>query len=80
MEEEAMVLTPETVDTILAWAPSIKVEEINPESGERYPALNVQCGDDVKRASLHDWVVKKEDGTFDVKQPNEFVHWVSTPQ
>jgi hypothetical protein len=79
-EEQAMLLTKETVKVLCAWAPAIEVEEINPETGERYPALNVQCGDDVKRASLEDWVVKKEDGTFDVKHPNEFLHWITTPQ
>jgi hypothetical protein len=80
MDEEAMLLTAETVKVICAWAPAIEVEEINPETSERYPALNVQCGDDVKRASLNDWVVKKEDGNFDVKKPNEFIHWIATPQ
>jgi hypothetical protein len=79
-DEEAMVLTVETVKVITAWAPAIEVEEINPETDERYPALNVQCGDEVKRASLNDWVIKKEDGTFDVKGPNAFLHWISTPQ
>jgi hypothetical protein len=78
--EEAMILTRETVSVILEWAPAIQVEEIHPENGERYPALNVQCGDEVKRASLEDWVIKKEDGTFDVKKPNEFIHWISTAQ
>lgn len=78
--EEAMVLTKETVKVICAWAPAVEVEEINPETDERYPALNVQCGDDVKRASLDDWVVKLENGTFDVKKPHEFLRWVASPQ
>lgn len=71
-EETAMQLTAETVKVVCAWAPAIEVEEIDPETQERYPALNVQCGDEVKRASLEDWVVRKEDGTFDVLGPNAY--------
>lgn len=79
-EESAMHLTPETVKVICAWAPAIEVEEINPENpDERYPALNVQCGDEVKRASLEDWVVKKEDGTFDVMGPNAYFRSLRHP-
>jgi hypothetical protein len=75
-EEGAMLLTRETAKVIAAWAPSVEVEEIDPGTGERLPALNVQCGDDVKRASVDDWVIKKEDGTFDVKKPNEFLQYL----
>lgn len=68
----AMRLSPELVTVVSVWANAVIVEEIDPETGTRYPALNVQCGDEVKRASLDDYVVKKDDGTFDVKKPNEF--------
>lgn len=70
---EAMQVSPELVRAIATWCHGIVVEEINPETDERYPALNVQCGDEVKRASQDDWVIKKEDGSFDVKKPNEFL-------
>lgn len=80
-EEGAMLLTPETVKVIAAWAHAVEVEEINPENPEeRYPALNVQCGDEVKRASLNDWVVKKEDGSFDVLGPNAYLRSLRHPQ
>jgi hypothetical protein len=70
----AMRLDPELVTVISVWCGGVIVEEINPENGERYPALNVQCKDKVKRASLGDYVVKKESGGFDVKKPNEFAN------
>lgn len=74
MDSGAMRVNSETVEIIAAWADGIEVEEINPENGQRLPALNIQCGEDVKRASLGDWVVQKEDGTFDVMGPNTFLH------
>jgi hypothetical protein len=77
IEGSAIKLTAETVKVICAWAPAIEVEEINPENNERYPALNVQCGEDVKRASLEDWIVKKGDGNFDVKKPNEYLQYLN---
>lgn len=79
-EEEAMLLTPELVKAVAAWCGGVEVEEINPETQERYPALNVQCGDEVKRASMNDWVIRKVDRTFDVLKPNEFLRFITTPQ
>lgn len=74
--DNAMLLTPELVTVISVWCHGVIVEEINPETNERYPALNVQCGDEVKRASLGDWVIKTGDDTFDVKKPNEFLKYL----
>lgn len=71
-KDSAMLLTPELVTIISVWCGGVVVEEIDPFTDERLPALNVQCGEDVKRASLGDWVVKKEDRTFDVMKPNEY--------
>lgn len=68
----AMRLDPELVTVVSVWCHGIIVEEIDPEINERYPALNLQCGDEVKRASLGDWIVKNSDGVFDVKGPNQF--------
>lgn len=76
-DDTAMLLTGELVTVISVWCHGVIVEEINPENGERYPALNVQCGEDVKRASLGDWVVKTGPDTFDVKKPNEFLHYLT---
>lgn len=69
----AMKLSPELVTVVSVWCGGIIVHEIDPETDDRYPALNVQCGDEVKRASLGDTVVKNMDGTFDVKKPREFL-------
>lgn len=67
---QSMLLTPELVTVVSVWSHARIVEEIDPhDSSKRYPALNVQCGDEVKRASLGDYVVKKADGTFDVMGP-----------
>ncbi len=71
--DEAFVLIHDNVNTVAEWCKGIIVEEINPETDERYPALNLQCGEDVKRASLGDWIVKKEDGTFDVTKQGDFL-------
>lgn len=68
----AMRLDPELVTVVSVWCGGVIVFEIDPETQERYPALNVQCGDEVKRASLGDYVVKQENKGFDVKKPNEF--------
>lgn len=70
---DAMQLTPDNVTVVSVWCHGVVVEEIDPETNERFPALNVQCGEDVKRASLKDWVIKKDDGTFDVKQPKAYL-------
>lgn len=75
--DNAMLLTEELVGVIAAWSGGVQVEEINPENGERYPALNIQCKDEVKRASVGDWVIKEGD-FFDVKKPNEFLHHITS--
>lgn len=67
---ESMMLSPETVTVVSVWCHAKIVEEIDPhDSSKRYPALNVQCGDEVKRASLGDYVVRLPDGKFDVMGP-----------
>lgn len=68
----AMRLDPELVTVVSVWCGGIIVDEIDPETGVKQPGLNVQCKDEVKRASLGDYVVKSETGKFDVKGPNEF--------
>lgn len=68
----AMRLEPELVTVVSIWCHAVIVEEIDPITQERFPALNVQCKGEVKRASLGDYVIKKETGAFDVKKPNEF--------
>lgn len=70
---QALLLSPETVTIVSVWCYGVVVEEIDPFDNEiRYPALNVQTREGVKRASLGDYVLKHADGTFDVKKPGEF--------
>jgi hypothetical protein len=57
----------DNVNAVASWCNGVIVEEIDPFTDERFAALNVQCGDDVKRVSVGGTVVKKEDGTFDVR-------------
>jgi hypothetical protein len=77
--DTAMLLTEELVTVISVWCHGVIVEEIDAvDPSKRYPALNVQCGDDVKRASLGDWVIKTGPDTFDVKKPNEFIRSITS--
>lgn len=72
---QAMLLSPELVTVVSVWCGGRIVEEIDPfESSNRQPGINVLCGDEVKRASLGDYVIRKEDKTFDVVKPNAFNH------
>lgn len=73
----AMRLDLELVTIVSVWCGGVPVDEIDLD-GKKWPGLNVQCGDTVKRASLGDYIVKKEDGKFDVKKPYEFSQ-VHTP-
>jgi hypothetical protein len=66
-DEQHMIVTPEFVKVVAAWCKGVQTEEIDPfDSTKRYPALNVPTNDGAKRASLGDYVIKKEDGSFDV--------------
>lgn len=72
---EAHMLTGDNVTVISMWCHGMVVEEIDAlDPEQKFPALNVQCGEEVKRASLGDWVVKYKDKTFDVKKTMEFLH------
>jgi hypothetical protein len=72
---KALMLTGDNVTVVSAWAKALIVEEIDSlDPEQKFPALNVQCGDEVKRASLGDYVIKHEDGRYDVKRPIEFRH------
>lgn len=67
---DEMLLTADNVTVVSVWAHAVIVEEVDPTDPERRaPALNVQCGDEVKRASIGDHVVQHSDGSFDVLGP-----------
>jgi hypothetical protein len=69
----AEMLTVDRATPISMWANAMAVEEIDPtDSTLRFPGLNVQTKDGVKRASLGDYVVKHSDGSFDVVKPMRF--------
>jgi len=71
---QAMHLSEELVTVISVWCGAVVVEEIDPlDDTKRYPALNVQTKEGVKRASLGDYILKHHDGSFDVKTPNHFM-------
>lgn len=75
---KAVMLTGDNVTVISVWANAVPVEEIDPfDNDSRSPGLNVLCGNEVKRASLGDYVIQHEDGTFDVSKPLSFLsHYV----
>lgn len=69
----AETLTADNATIVSVWAHAAIVQEIDPFDPEMsFPGLNVQCGDEVKRASLGDRVIKHSDGTYDVLKPIEF--------
>lgn len=64
---QVIALEEDNAQVLSQWARGVVVEEIDPfDADKKYPGLNVQCGDTVKRASLGDCVIKHDDGTFDV--------------
>jgi hypothetical protein len=71
---DAHMLQGDNVTVISSWCRGLIVEEIDPFDNEsRYPALNVQCRGGVKRASLGDYVIKHEDGSFDIRKTTDFL-------
>lgn len=67
MGAEAKSVTPDTAAAIAEWCGGVLVEEIDSlDSSVRRPGINVPCGDQVKRASCGNTVIRKHDGTFDV--------------
>lgn len=71
----SMMLSPQLATVISVWCGGTVVEEIDPFDPEkRQPGINVPCKDEIKRASLGDYVIRREDKTFDVVGPNEFKH------
>lgn len=70
---QAETLTADNATIVSVWAHAVVVQEIDPFDPEMsFPGLNVQCGDQVKRASLGDKVILHDDGTYDVLKPIEF--------
>lgn len=69
----AMRMDEQLVTAISAWCHGQLVEEIDAaDSTKRFPAINLRTREGVSRASLGDYVIKHEDGTFEVKKPGAF--------
>lgn len=70
---DARKVRPDTVAQTALWCGGVPVEEIDAlDSEKRFPGINVQCGDDVKRASDGDFIIRYPDGQFDVLKPHEY--------
>jgi hypothetical protein len=76
---QAMRLDPELVTVLSVWCHGNIVEEIDPFSGEKFPAINLRTQHDtVSRANLGDYVIKHEDGSFEVRKPGAFLQHYSS--
>lgn len=70
---QAMLMSPELVTVISVWCQGQIVEEIDPfDSNLRFPGINLETREGVSRASLGDYVIKHDDGTFEVAKPRAF--------
>lgn len=64
---EGMVLTSENAESVAAWCGGVIVSEYDAiEHSISFPGINIQCGSEVKRASVGQVVILKDDGSFDV--------------
>lgn len=70
MTIERKTLTESNADEIAEWCGGRAVVAHNAiDHNVTSPGVNVPCGEDVKRASLGDTVVLKDDGNFEVYKP-----------
>lgn len=64
---QVRTLTAANASEIAEWCDGMLVEEHDAlDHSAVQPGINIQCGDDVKRASVGSVVIRKFDGTFDV--------------
>jgi hypothetical protein len=65
---EARTVTKKTAAEIAEWCGGVLVETRSATDPEdKQPGINLQCGDEIKRASVGDVVLLKADGTFEVR-------------
>jgi hypothetical protein len=69
---QAMRFDPELATVLSVWCHGNVVEEIDPFNGTKFPGINLETRYGVSRASLGDYVLKHEDGSFEVMKPGEF--------
>ena len=66
-EFESLTVTSANAEALAEWCGGTLVEEHDAlDHGKTQPGINVLCGDDVKRASLGDTIIKHSNNTFDV--------------
>lgn len=67
MGSEARTLTAENAHEISEWCGGMVVQEHDAlDHSKIQPGVNLQCGDEVKRASVGDMVIRLHDGTFEL--------------
>lgn len=67
MGSEARILTAENANMLTAWCGGRQVNEQDALSPHiNTPGINVPTNDGVKRASMGDTIIRKNDGTFEV--------------
>jgi hypothetical protein len=65
MSSEAKTLTADNAEELAAWCGGKAVVEHDALNHEQSsPGINVPVGDDVKRASMGDMIIRQNDGTF----------------
>lgn len=70
---EAYLLTPVTANALAVWTGGQIVEEIDPiDRAKRYVGINIATIAGVIRASENMYIVKHQDGHFDVMSARDF--------
>ncbi len=70
---EAIEVTPDSVQRAAVWCGGRIASEIHPfDNTVRYVAINIPTLEGVKRASEGDFIIKSDDGSFDVMGGNAF--------
>lgn len=72
-EHEIRVVSLDTAENIAVWAGGRAVMEHDAiDYSKTYPAVNIPTNRGVRRAVDGDYVIKQEDGTFDVMGPSDY--------
>jgi hypothetical protein len=72
---EARQITEDLAEDIASWCGGVLVEEINPETEAKTPGINVPTTEGPSRASLGDWVLKRDGDDFWPVKGHEFLKY-----
>lgn len=73
-ENEARIVGPKTAENIAVWAGGrALVEHDAVDYSKTYSAVNVPTNRGVRRAAEGDYVIKQEDGSFEVMGPTDYL-------